>query len=77
MSFTPLVWPFVLTCEQEDTDHRLPESIRPTNEVQFKDEQGHRMFWLKGLVGTGKSTTVQTFSEIGFADGKLGARFQG
>ena len=33
------------------------------------------MFWLNGLAGTGKSTIAQTFAEIGFADGKLGASF--
>jgi len=39
------------------------------------DEQDHRMFWLNGLAGTGKSTIAQTFAEISFADGKLGASF--
>jgi len=39
------------------------------------DEQDHRVFWLNGLAGTGKSTIAQTFAEIGFADGKLGASF--
>ena len=33
------------------------------------------MFWLNGLAGTGKSTIAQTFAEISFADGKLGASF--
>jgi len=41
----------------------------------LKDEQDHRVFWLNGLAGTGKSTIAQTFAEIGFADGKLGASF--
>jgi len=44
-------------------------------EYWLKDEQDHRVFWLNGLVGTGKSTIAQTFAEIGFADGKLGASF--
>ena len=35
-------------------------------------EQDQRVFWLNG---TGKSTIAQTFAEISFADGKLGARF--
>ena len=33
------------------------------------------MFWLSGLAGTGKSTIAQTFAEMSFADGKLGASF--
>ena len=37
-----------------------------------KDE---RIFWLNGLAGTGKSTIAQTFAEISFADGTLGASF--
>jgi hypothetical protein len=39
------------------------------------DEQGQRVFWLNGLAGTGKSTIAQTFAEITFAEGKLGASF--
>ena len=39
------------------------------------DETDQRVFWLNGLAGTGKSTIAQTFSEITFADGKLGASF--
>ena len=39
------------------------------------DEQDQRVFWLNGLAGTGKSTIAQTFAEISFADGKLGASF--
>ena len=46
---------------------------------QFEDwlekEQGQRVFWLNGLAGTGKSTIAQTFAEITFAEGKLGASF--
>ena len=41
----------------------------------LKDEEDHRVFWLNGLAGTGKSTIAQTFAEISFADGKLGASF--
>ena len=41
----------------------------------LKDEQDRRVFWLNGLAGTGKSTIAQTFAEISFADGKLGASF--
>jgi len=39
------------------------------------DKGDHRVFWLNGLAGTGKSTIAQTFAEISFADGKLGASF--
>ena len=39
------------------------------------DEQDKRVFWLNGLAGTGKSTIAQTFAEMSFADGKLGASF--
>ena len=39
------------------------------------DDQDKRVFWLNGLVGTGKSTIAQTFAEMCFADGKLGASF--
>ena len=38
-------------------------------------EQGQHVFWLNGLAGTGKSTIAQTFAEMAFADGKLGASF--
>jgi len=41
----------------------------------LKDERDHRVFWLNGLAGTGKSTIAQTFAKISFADGKLGASF--
>jgi len=40
-----------------------------------KNEQDKRVFWLNGLAGTGKSTIAQTFAEMCFADGKLGASF--
>ena len=40
-----------------------------------KDDQDHRVFWLNGLAGTGKSTITQTFAEISFADRNLGASF--
>ena len=41
----------------------------------LKDKQDHRVFWLNGLAGTGKSTIAQTFAEISFAEGNLGASF--
>src|SRR5579864_4556790 len=41
----------------------------------LNDEQDKRVFWLNGLAGTGKSTIAQTFAELNFADGKLGASF--
>ena len=44
-------------------------------EQWLTNEGDHRIFWLNGLAGTGKSTIAQTFAEIGFADGKLGASF--
>jgi len=44
-------------------------------ECWLKDKRDHRVFWLNGLAGTGKSTITQTFAEISFADGKLGASF--
>ena len=40
-----------------------------------KDNQDKQVFWLNGLAGTGKSTIAQTFAEMCFADGKLGASF--
>ena len=40
-----------------------------------RDPQEKRVFWLNGLAGTGKSTIAQTFAEMCFADGKLGASF--
>ena len=41
----------------------------------LEDNQGQRVFWLNGLAGTGKSTIAQTFAEITFGEGKLGASF--
>ena len=41
----------------------------------LNDEQDKRVFWLNGLAGTGKSTIAQTFAEISFAGGMLGASF--
>ena len=41
----------------------------------LKNDGDQRIFWLNGLAGTGKSTIAQTFAEISFADGKLGASF--
>jgi hypothetical protein len=39
------------------------------------DEQDQPVFWLNGLAGTGKSTIAQTFADMSFADGRLGASF--
>ena len=39
------------------------------------DDRDQRVFWLNGLAGTGKSTISQTFAEMSFADGRLGASF--
>jgi len=44
-------------------------------ECWMKEKQDHRVFWLNGLAGTGKSTIAQTFAETCFVDGKLGASF--
>src|SRR5258708_22035385 len=44
-------------------------------EQWLMDDKDQRIFWLNGLAGTGKSTIAQTFAEISFADGKLGASF--
>ena len=41
----------------------------------LNDGRDKRVFWLNGLAGTGKSTIAQTFAEMSFADGKLGASF--
>jgi hypothetical protein len=41
----------------------------------LEDKEGQPVFWLNGLAGTGKSTIAQTFAEITFAEGKLGASF--
>jgi len=40
-----------------------------------RDVSDRQVFWLNGLAGTGKSTIAQTFAEMCFADGKLGASF--
>jgi hypothetical protein len=37
--------------------------------------QSQHIFWLNGLAGTGKTTIAQTFAEMSFADGRLGASF--
>ena len=41
----------------------------------LENKQDKPVFWLNGLAGTGKSAIAQTFAEICFADGKLGASF--
>ena len=40
-----------------------------------KNEQGHRVFYLYGPAGTGKSTIARTFAEINLAEGNVGAVF--
>jgi hypothetical protein len=40
-----------------------------------EDSVGPRIFWLHGLVGTGKSTIAHTVAERCFAKGRLGASF--
>jgi len=40
-----------------------------------KNTQDQNVFWLNGLAGTGKSTIAQSFSELVFNDGFLGASF--
>ena len=44
-------------------------------EYWLEDGLDHRVFWLNGLAGTGKSTIAQTFAQISFASGNLGASF--
>ena len=44
-------------------------------EEWLMDNGDQRIFWLNGSAGTGKSTIAQTFAEMSFADGKLGASF--
>ena len=44
-------------------------------ECWLVDEQDQHVFWLNGLAGTGKSTITQTFAEMCYADGRLGASF--
>ena len=41
----------------------------------LEDKQSQRLFWLDGLAGIGKSTIAQTFAEITFGEGRLGASF--
>jgi hypothetical protein len=43
--------------------------------IGWRMSHSQRIFWLNGLAGTGKSTIAQTFAEITFAEGKLGASF--
>ena len=44
-------------------------------EQWLRSEREQPIFWLNGLAGTGKSTIAQTFAEMAFAEGKLGASF--
>src|SRR5882757_9360036 len=41
----------------------------------LENEQKQQVFWLNGLAGTGKTSIAQTFDDITFAEGKLGASF--
>jgi hypothetical protein len=41
----------------------------------MEDKKSQPIFWLNGLAGTGKTTIAQSFAEIAFAEGKLGATF--
>ena len=41
----------------------------------MEDKESQPIFWLNGLAGTGKSTIAQSFAEIAFSEGKLGASF--
>ena len=41
----------------------------------LEDKKSQPIFWLNGLAGTGKSTIAQSFAEIAFAEGILGASF--
>jgi hypothetical protein len=44
-------------------------------EQRTDGSDGSRIFWLNGLVGTGKSMIAHTVAERCFAKGKLGASF--
>ena len=50
-------------------------SVLQQLEDWLHDEQGDNFLWLEGDAGTGKSAIAQTFAEICFADGILGASF--
>lgn len=39
------------------------------------DPNNRRVYWLNGVAGSGKSAIAQTFSEVQFAEGRLGASF--
>jgi len=51
------------------------ETVLSEIELWISDYNSSPVFWLNGLVGTGKSTIAQTISERSFADGLLGASF--
>jgi len=51
------------------------ETVLNEIELWTKDFDKSPVFWLNGLVGTGKTTIAQTVSEWAFADGILGASF--
>jgi len=59
--------PFVATCEWGNMDRHPLEKMCNTADTGYRSGNG--------LAGTGKSTIAQAFTEIGSADGKLGANF--
>ena len=59
-------------------DKYLPgtrESVLQDIMLWAKNPQGQNVYWLNGLAGTGKSTIAQSFAEMVFKDGILGASF--
>ena len=51
------------------------KSVLQAIEHWSTNKQGQPIFWLNGPAGTGKSTIAQTFAEMAFMDGTLGASF--
>jgi len=51
------------------------KSVLQAIEWWSTDKEGQQVFWLNGPAGTGKSTIAQTFAEMTFTDGTLGASF--
>ena len=41
----------------------------------LEDKKDQHVLWLEGIIGDEKSTIAQTFAEVTFAEGKLGASF--
>ena len=63
-----------LVCQLSGRD-RARRDVFSKLENWSGNEQDKCVFWLNGLAGTGKSTIVQTFTEMSFADGELEASF--